>query len=91
MTIIDEIEHGLAVLVQAAVGLFFMLGGAAGVVWEKMNPPSHDAHLLGWAVLSLVGACIIPSIGPVLTKSLRAIVGVVLTILPTRPPKDDAP
>jgi hypothetical protein len=92
MTIIEDIEAGLRAVAQLLVGLFFMLGGAAGVVWEKLHPPAHDAHLLAWAVVSLLGACVIPSIGPVLIKSLKGLVAIVLSVLPSRPtpPKDGA-
>lgn len=88
MNILDDITHAIAVLVQAVVGLFLMAGGVTALVWEKTHPPAHDAHLVAELVTALLGAAIVPSVGPVLIKSLGALVGIVLSVLPTRPPKD---
>lgn len=82
--IVDDITHGIAALLQLAVGLLIMALGVVGIWWEKTHAPTHDTHLLACLVVALVGACIIPSIGPVLIRSLKGIVGVLLSVLPTR-------
>ena len=86
--LVEDITHAIAALVQAVVGLFLMIGGVAALVWEKTHPPAHDAHLVAELVVALLGAAIVPSVGPVLIKTLRALVGIVLSVLPVRPAKD---
>ena len=93
MTIVDEIEAGLRAVVQTVVGLLLLVAGLASLVWEKTHPPTHDAHLLAELVVALLGAAIIPSVGPVLLGALTKLVTLVLSVLPARPqpPKDGAP
>jgi hypothetical protein len=91
MTIVDEIEAGLRALIQTVVGLFFMLGGA-GFLWlEYRSTPAHGTHLIAGLVVSLVGAAILPSVGPALIAALKGVVGVLLSVFPARTPKDGAP
>lgn len=90
MTLLDDFTHGLAVLVQLAVGVLLMALGVVGLWWEKTHDPSHDSHLIAALIVALLGASIIPSVGPVLIRSLKGIVGVLVSVLPTRPPKDGA-
>ena len=85
MTLLDDITHGIEALVQFAVGLLLMALGVIGLWWEKTHPPSHDTHLLACLVVALLGASIIPSVGPVLVRSLKGIVGVLLSVFPSRP------
>ena len=88
--IVDDITHGLALLAQTLIGLLLMVAGLGSLVWEKLNPPSHDAHMLAELLVALLGAAIVPSVGPVLIKSLKALVGILLSVVPARPPKDGA-
>jgi hypothetical protein len=89
MTLLDDITHGIEALLQLAVGFVLMALGVLGIWWEKTHEPSHSTHLLAALVVALLGACIIPSIGPVLIRSLKGIVGVLLSVFPARQaPKD---
>lgn len=78
---------------QTIFGCLIMAGGVAYIVWEKKTPPAHDMHLLAGLVVALLGACIVPSIGPRLLGALTKLVTLVLQFLPARPqpPKDGAP
>ena len=87
--IVDDIKAGLAALVQTLVGTVLMAGGVVALWWEKTHAPTHDTHLVAALVVALLGASIIPSVGPVLIKSLKALVGVLTSVLPARP-KDGA-
>jgi hypothetical protein len=83
--ILKEIGEGVAKALQLVVGLLIMGLGVAGLWWEKTHAsPAHDSHLVGALVVALLGASIIPSVGPVLIRSLKGIVGVLTSILPTR-------
>jgi hypothetical protein len=85
MTVLDDIEAGLKALVQTVIGLLLLVAGLGSLVWEKTHPPTHDAHLLAELVIALLGAAIVPSVGPVLLGALSKIVTLVLSLLPSRP------
>ena len=78
---------------RSAVLALLLVAGLGSLVWEKTHPPTHDAHLLAELVVALLGAAIIPSVGPVLLGALTKLGGLVLSVLPARPqpPKDGAP
>jgi hypothetical protein len=88
--VVKLLQEAAEAVAQTVVGGVIMGLGIAGIMWEKKNPPAHDAHLLAWLVVALLGACIIPSIGPKLIGALTKLVNLVLLILPSRPapPKD---
>ena len=59
--LVDDIKDALGALIQTVIGLVLMALGIGLLVWEKMNPPTHDAHLWAELGLALLGAAIIPS------------------------------
>lgn len=82
--LLEDIEHGLAVLLQTLVGLFFMFGGAAWFAYQVLNPPLVASHLIGAGSVSVFGAAVLPSVGPLVMKALKAVAGVVQSFLPAR-------
>ena len=93
MTIIEDVEHGLAVLLQALVGLFFIAGGTAWFIHELRQSTVHATHLSGAAFIAVFGACVLPSIGPAIVRGLSGVVdavvklaGAVVSILSRTPP-----
>lgn len=89
--LVEDIKDAIGALIQTVIGLVLMALGIGLLVWEKMNPPTHDAHLWAELGLALLGAAIIPSVGPVLIRSLKAIVSVFVSVLPSRPAPKDPP
>lgn len=85
MTRLDEIEHGIAKLIQAAVGSVFMMVGLA-ITAVALAPSVHAAMthgphtdvplmLLGVGLSVMIfGAMALPSLLPVLDRALKTTV-----------------
>lgn len=80
----EDIEHGLAVIAQAVVGLFFMLGGAAWFAYQVMHAPLVASHLIGAGSVCVFGAAVLPSVGPIVMTALKGVASVVQSFLPAR-------
>lgn len=89
--LLEDIEHGLAVLLQTLVGLFFMFGGAGWFAYQVLNPPLVATHLAAAGAVSVFGAAVLPSIGPAVMNTLKGVAGVVQSFLPARTPPKDGP
>lgn len=80
MTLLDDLTHGVKMLLQSVAGLAIMVVGFGGLAWEKLHPPTHDAHLLAWLFVGVLGACILP-LGGVILSTVLALIGGVVQLL----------
>lgn len=87
MTPLDDIKHGIAVLLQGVIGALFMLSGLVLVVWEFKTPPAHSAHVYLGVGLSVFGAALIPSIGPAVMSVMKGFVDALVKLIPFRTAK----
>lgn len=74
---------GLAVLGTIVVGMFFMLGGFALLVFEVTHPPTHTTHVVLFAAFAVLGALMLPAISGVVIRAAKSGLEVAGPYLPT--------
>jgi hypothetical protein len=73
----------LILLLSAIFGLFFLAFGVVGVALEYRTPPVHTTHLGGFLFMVLLGAVIVPGVGPLIFARLKDGVGLAGPYIPT--------
>jgi hypothetical protein len=72
----------LVLILSAIFGLFFLAFGVYGVAMEFKTPPLHTVHLFVFGFLILLGAVLIPGVGPIIFARLKDNVGLAAPLLP---------